>query len=198
MITISIILLLLVFAALTWVIADLQRLKKHNTGIRKVPHQNARQEVMNSVLSEEFFQAHLQLNETVKSLDQQFHSDLQDAQQKLLVSIESNGKSMFDQELAAYQQAMSEARKVLVSITAETHKQLLTLHDTVHTGAQAAVEQEKKILMHQFETHLGDVVTQYLEEVLGEGVDLGAQKNYILKQLDITKAEMIQDINDKF
>lgn len=198
MTTINIILLLLVLAALVWMIADLQRLKKNNTGTRTAPPQNARQEVMNSVLSEEFFQAHLQLNETVKGLDQQFHSDLQGVQKKLLASIEGDGKSTLNKELTAYQQAMNEARKDLIAITAETHKQLLTLRDTVRTDAQAAVEQEKKVLMHQFEMHLGDVVVQYIEEVLGEGVDLGAQKEYILKQLDTHKAEMMKDINDEF
>lgn len=164
----------------------------------KSPRLTARQEVMGGVLSEEFLQAHLKLNETVKDLDQQFRDDLRATQKKLLTTIESTSTSVFSQEVDAYKEAIAEASRVVVSMTTETAQQLQTMRAKVEKDAHEAVEKEKQLLLHRFEDKLEDVFLQYLEEALGEGVDLGAQKGYILKQLDAHKAEMKRDINDEF
>jgi hypothetical protein len=61
-----------------------------------------------------------------------------------------------------------------------------------HMDRQVAEEHTKRV--EAFNARLGDVVTSYIAESLGDQVDLGAQTSYILKVLEAHKEDIKRDV----
>lgn len=58
------------------------------------------------------------------------------------------------------------------------------------------LESERRILIDKLDRHLGQVVSSYLVESLGDQVDLGAQLPYILAQLEKDKDAIQKDLTN--
>lgn len=61
-----------------------------------------------------------------------------------------------------------------------------------HVDKQVAEEHARRL--EAFNTRLGEVVTSYIAESLGNNVDLGAQSGYILKVLEEHKEDIKRDV----
>lgn len=183
----------------TWQLYNLQRkLNTYNNYVEEV-HQDA----IEDVLSEEFLgqlrnQAQLQLNNTVKAMDQNLQEAMQASYQKLLTGIEGEAAKIINGELEQYRQTLAEARTSAANVSKEAEKQLIEAKESIQKEAQAAIHEEKQQLLEKLDNKLSDIITHYLVEALGEHVDLGSQKEYILSQLEAHKEEIKQDINDEF
>ena len=59
---------------------------------------------------------------------------------------------------------------------------------------EADLVAERQRLADKFNAKLGDVVSSYLAESLGGGVDLGAQMQYILSSLEAHKEDIKKDL----
>lgn len=163
----------------------------------------AQNEVTRQVLSEEFLgqmrnRAQLELTNTVKSMSQQLQQSLTQSHQQLINSIEQQAAQIINNELEQYRSTLSDARTSAANVSQEVEKQLREAQETIHQDAQAAMQEEKQQLVQHLDDKLSDVITQYLVEALGEHVDLGAQKQYILSQLEDHKEDIKKDINDEF
>lgn len=163
----------------------------------------AQNEVTRQVLSEEFLgqmrnRAQLELTNTVKSMSQQLQQSLTQSHQQLINSIEQQAAQIINDELEQYRSTLSDARTSAANVSQEVEKQLREAQETIHQDAQAAMQEEKQQLVQRLDYKLSDVITQYLVEALGEHVDLGAQKQYILSQLEDHKEDIKKDINDEF
>jgi len=53
---------------------------------------------------------------------------------------------------------------------------------------------ENKHLVEKFDTKIGDVVASYISESLGSGVDLGAQMQFIVSNLESHKEDIKKDL----
>lgn len=183
----------------TWQLYNLQRkLNTYNNYVGEV-----RQDAIEDVLSEEFLgqlrnQAQLQLNNTVKAMDQNLQEALQASHQKLLTDVEGEAAKIINGELEQYRQTIAEARTSAANVSKEAEKQLVEAKESIQKEAQAAIHEEKQQLLEKLDNKLSDIITHYLVEALGEHVDLGSQKDYILSQLEAHKEEIKQDINDEF
>lgn len=163
----------------------------------------AQNEVTRQVLSEEFLgqmrnRAQLELTNTVKSMSQQLQQSLTQSHQQLINSIEQQAAQIINDELEQYRSTLSDARTSAANVSQEVEKQLREAQETIQQDAQAAMQEEKQQLVQRLDDKLSDVITQYLVEALGEHVDLGAQKQYILSQLEDHKEDIKKDINDEF
>lgn len=182
-----------------WQLYNLQRkLYSYNNYAGEV-----RKDAIEDVLSEEFLgqlrnQAQLQLNNTVKAMDQNLQEALQASYQKLLTDIEGEAAKIINGELEQYRQTIAEARTSAANVSKEAEKQLVEAKESIQKEAQAAIHEEKQQLLEKLDNKLSDIITHYLVEALGEHVDLGSQKDYILSQLEAHKEEIKQDINDEF
>ena len=59
---------------------------------------------------------------------------------------------------------------------------------------EAELAGEKKLLAEKFESKMGDVITSYISESLGSGVDLGTQMQFILTSLEAHKDDIRKDL----
>ncbi len=187
---------------MAWVVWRLDRLQRqlstYNNYINKM-----QDEATEQVLNEEFInqmrnRAQLELTNTVKSMSQQLQQSLGQSNQQLMNNIEQQATQIINGELEQYRKTISDASNSAAKISKEAEKQLMESKKSIHKEARAAVQEEKQQLLHQLDAKLSDIVTHYLIEALGEHVDLGSQKEYILSQLESHKEEIKQDINDEF
>jgi hypothetical protein len=153
------------------------------------------------------------LDEMVAALQR----DLTNASKNLTQHVSQVGTQAIDAKLQALEKALSdieanttnnlgakllEADKTLsqleVSATASL-QQIQALIEkkkqSLETAMGADLNQEKARIMKQFDERLADVVGNYLIEVLGQQVDLGAQSKFLFAQLEAHKAELKQEID---
>lgn len=114
--------------------------------------------------------------------------------EKALVDIETSTTNNLGAKLAQADKTLSQVE----SSVAASLQQILTLIDkkrqSLETALNADVSQEKARMLKQFDDRLADVVGNYLIEVLGQQVDLGAQSKYLFAQLEAHKDELKQEI----
>ncbi len=188
-----------VMAWTVWRLIKLQRQLNEYTNYVNQLQDKATEEV----LSQEFLnqmrnRAQLELTNTVKSMDQQLQQTLGQSHQQLMNNVEQQAAQIINGELEQYRQTIADARNSAANVSQETEKQLKETQKTIQEKAQAAAREEQKQLIQRLDDKLGDVITHYLLEALGEHVDLGSQKDYILSQLESRKEDIKQDINDEF
>lgn len=197
-----IILAFIIMAIMVWVIWQLNKLQNQLNSYNNYVG-DVRQQAIDSVLSEEFLRqlrnhAQLQLTNTVKGMDQNLQTALQSSYQQLLEGIEQEATKIINGELEQYRQTIAEARNSAANISKEAEKQLIEAKESIQEEAQAAVREEKQQMLQRVDDKLSDVVVNYLVEALGEHVDLGSQKDYILSQLEAHKEDIKKDVNDEF
>ena len=187
---------------MVWTLWQLQKLQKHlnvyNDYVGEV-----REGVISEVITEEFLgqlrnQAQLQLTNTVRAMDEELKQALGQSYQQLMQNIEQEAARIINGELEEYRKTISDAKLAASNVSSETERQLSEIRSQVQGQAESAVREEKKRLSAELEAKLSDIVVYYLVEALGEGVDLGSQRQYILQQLEAHKEDIKKDINDEF
>ncbi len=185
-----------------WTLWQLQKLQKHlnvyNDYVGEV-----REGVISEVITEEFLnqlrnQAQLQLTNTIRAMDKELQQALSQSYQQLMQNIEQEAARIINGELEQYRKTISDAKDAASNVSSETERQLSEIRTQVQEQAESAVREEKKRLAGEIESKLSDIVVYYLVEALGEGVDLGSQRQYILQQLEERKEDIKRDISDEF
>lgn len=124
-----------------------------------------------------------------------FGEDLKATSARLGEQVSRLTTTVIEEELTAYQQTLEEVRttavKAMEDIRAATEAQRKELRE----GLQADLTAERDRLIAKFDTKLGDVVSGYIAESLGGGVDLGAQMQFILKSLESHKDDIKKDLS---
>jgi len=192
-------LLALLLLWVTWQVQLLrQQLSSYNSYVSEV-----HEETLERVFTDDFLNslrnhAELQLNNAVDKTHNELEHALQSSYQRLLQGVEQQAAQVFNQEMESYRQTISDAKSAASNIAKESEQQLTEIRQTIEKQSQAAIREEKQKLLKQLDDKLGDVVTHYLAESLGENVDLGSQKEYILQQLESHKEDIKKDMNDEF
>lgn len=125
---------------------------------------------------------------------QVFSEDLKATSARLGEQVSRLTTTVIEEELTAYQQTLEEVRKsaaeAMNKIRAAVEQQRIELRQ----GLEADLAAERQRQVERFNAKLGDVVSSYIAESLGGGVDLGAQMQYILASLEAHKDEISKDL----
>lgn len=125
---------------------------------------------------------------------QTFGTDLQNTSAKLSEQVSRLTTTVIEEELEAYQKTLEEVRKVATQAMDQIHQAVEHQRVELRQGMEAELEGEKKLLADKFDAKIGDVVSSYISESLGSGVDLGAQMQFILTSLEAHKEEIRKDL----
>ena len=127
---------------------------------------------------------------------QNFGSDLKSTSTKLSDLVSRLTTDVVEKELAAYHETLDGVRhtatEAMEKIRAAVDEQRLELRKSME--ADVAAEQAR--LIERFDAKLGDVVTSYITESLGGGVDLGSQMAYVVSSLEAHKEEIKKDLTN--
>lgn len=125
---------------------------------------------------------------------QTFGTDLQGTSTRLSEQVSRLTTKVIEEELEAYQKTLEEVRHVATVAMEQIHQAVEHQRVELHQGMEAELAEEKKHLAAKFDAKMGDVVSSYISEALGSGVDLGAQMQFILSSLEAHKDEIRKDL----
>jgi len=123
-----------------------------------------------------------------------FGKDLTATSQLLSKQVERLTTDVITRELDQYAQTLEQVRTVASEAAAQIHKTITEQQASLQKALEetVAVEQERRLT--QIDSHLSEIISSYLVEALGAGVDLGAQTDYIMKSLEGHKADIKKDL----
>lgn len=123
-----------------------------------------------------------------------FGTDLKATSTRLTEQVSRLTTTVIEEELEAYQKTLEEVRKVATQAMDQIHEAVEHQRVELRQGMEADLAEEKKLLADKFDSKFGDVVSSYISESLGSGVDLGAQMQFILTSLEKHKDEIRKDL----
>jgi F0F1-type ATP synthase membrane subunit b/b' len=130
----------------------------------------------------------------ITSASQQLGVDLKSTSERLSQQVENLTTKVIEEELGSYKQTLEEVRKVATETMEQIHQAVETQRTELHASMEQELAQERKRLVAQFDTRLGDIVASYVAESLGGGVDLGSQLQYITQTLEANKEALKKDL----
>ena len=123
-----------------------------------------------------------------------FGTDLQATSTRLTEQVSRLTTTVIEEELVAYQKTLEEVRHVAIQAMEQIHEAVEHQRVELRDGMETELAAEKKLLADKFDAKIGDVVSSYISESLGSGVDLGAQMQFILTSLEAHKEEIRKDL----
>jgi hypothetical protein len=123
-----------------------------------------------------------------------FGTDLQATSQRLSEQVSRLTTTVIEEELEAYQKILEQVRQTATQAMDQIHQAVENQRIELREGMEAELAAEKKMLADKFDAKFGDVVSSYISESLGSGVDLGAQMQFILTSLESHKEEIRKDL----
>lgn len=123
-----------------------------------------------------------------------FGTDLQATSTRLSEQVSRLTTTVIEEELEAYQKTLEEVRHVATQAMEQIHQAVEHQRVELRDGMEVELAAEKKLLADKFDAKMGDVVSSYISESLGSGVDLGAQMQFILTSLEAHKEEIRKDL----
>lgn len=136
---------------------------------------------------------------------EQLQLDLGQTAAALNKRLEQLGRDIVDDELKRYKSSLDELQHQADDALRATHdtiaghqeamrQQLAEQQAAMLAQMQADVETEKKRLLAQIDTRLGDAAASFLVESLGSDVDLGAQLPSLIAQIESNKDEFKKQV----
>ena len=99
-----------------------------------------------------------------------------------------------DASLKNREATIAEQQSVQQAELIDRQRQLTAKQAELETRLEAEFAQRREAYAAQLETKLGDAVTAFLTDTLGQQADLGAQMPYLLSQLESHKADLIREV----
>lgn len=131
----------------------------------------------------------------IQELTGTFAQDLAATSKKLSDQVERLTTEVISTELEQYQATMDQVR----GIADQAAAQIKAAMEQQQAGLQQAVEQavaaERDQRLAQIDSRLSQIISSYLVESLGSGVDLGAQADYIVQSLESHKEDIKKDLS---
>lgn len=125
-----------------------------------------------------------------------FGADLQGTSKQLTEQVSRLTTKVIEEELEAYQKTLEEVRQVAIQAMNQIREAVEHQRIELRQGMEQELATERQHLVEKFDAKMGDVISSYISEALGSGVDLGAQMQFILTSLEAHKADIRKDLTD--
>lgn len=131
---------------------------------------------------------------SVKQASQHFNHDIAKTSRTLNELIVKLTTTVVEEELVDYRRSLSEARTVALQSLTGIQKTIKQQQALLQADMEAAIKNRQTELLERLDEKIGTVVANYMVEALGQGVDLGAQREYLLASLERNKETLKKDI----
>lgn len=132
--------------------------------------------------------------QAVAESSQQFKADLGDTSKKLNTLIVRLTTEVVERELDDYRQGLVAARQQALTSLQQMQQAVEAKQKELEADVNSELAKRQAYLMERLDKRLGQAVTTYLVESLGQGADLGAQREYMLAQLEAHKDELKKEV----
>jgi hypothetical protein len=138
--------------------------------------------------------SHEIFTEAVEKASKQFNQDLEDTNSRLNELILKLSTDVVDQEIEQYRTGLAQARASALATLAQMQVAVEEKQESIEKDLEAEVAKRRDFLMKRLDKKLGSAVAAYIVECLGQGADLGAQREYVLKTLEQNKEAFKQEL----
>ncbi|HUC20298.1 MAG TPA: hypothetical protein VMR98_02265 [Candidatus Polarisedimenticolaceae bacterium] len=101
-----------------------------------------------------------------------------------------------EKELEQYRQNVDEARKAALASLANMQTTVESQQQKLQADIDQALAERRAYLLERLDKNLGQAVSAYLVESLGQAADLGAQRAFLLESLERHKADLKSEFGD--
>lgn len=119
-----------------------------------------------------------------------FKSDMEKTSRRLGEQVTNLTTIVIEKELDNFHKVLSDVNKSATTTLSQIQEVLEKRRGELEQQMQSEIADEKARLLKKFDERLADIVSSYLVESLGQGVDLGAQTAYIIRNLEEHKEEL--------
>ncbi len=123
-----------------------------------------------------------------------FGEDLKATSTRLSEQVSRLTTNVIEEELEAYQKTLEGVRQTATEAMENIRQAVEQQRVELRQSMEADFASEKERMAAKFDTKLGDIVSSYISESLGGGVDLGSQLQYVVNSLEEHKAELKKDL----
>lgn len=102
-----------------------------------------------------------------------------------------------EKEMEVYRTALGQARDASIQSLQQMQTTIESRQQELVEGVEGELQKRKQALIDRLDAKLGAAVAAYVVESLGQGVDLGAQRSYLLQSLEAHKDELKKDLLDE-
>lgn len=103
-------------------------------------------------------------------------------------------RKVLKDEFSAYEESIKTAKDIAIDSIKKTQSAVEEQRNLLEKQIAEQVQAEKQVLIERFTTNMSQIISHYLVDVLGDEVALDQQMEYIFKQLEDAKADMVEDI----
>ncbi len=99
-----------------------------------------------------------------------------------------------EEEFKKYEQSITDAKQLAIEALQKTNDVIDEQRAHLSEQLDAELDKEKERMITQFQANMGDVVNHYIVAAIGNQIDLSDQLEYILNDLELNKAAILEDI----
>ena len=97
-------------------------------------------------------------------------------------------------EFKKYEQSISDAKQLALDSIDKTVATIEQQRHFLETQLQSQAEAQKGRILEQFEREMASIINHYILRAIGNQIDLSDQLEYILAELENSKAAIIEDV----
>lgn len=99
-------------------------------------------------------------------------------------------------EFKKYEQSIGDAKQLAVNSISKTQSLLEDQRAALTNEVKDQLTKDKDQLVKNFEGHMAEIINHYVLQAIGDQIDLTAQLDFILGDLEANKQAIIEDIKD--
>jgi hypothetical protein len=141
-------------------------------------------------------QAQTAFAKAVEEGAQTFHADLEGTSEQLNKLIIRITTDVVERELGEYRDSLAKAREAALGSLAQMQSAVEQKQKDLEADVDAELAKRRQYLMERLDRRLGAAVAAYVVESLGMNADLGAQRAFLLENLEHHKKELKQEVLD--
>jgi hypothetical protein len=95
-----------------------------------------------------------------------------------------------------YQEAIDSAKRLATESIEKTKEAIDDQRKSLGAQMEKEITEEKERRVKHFEENMTDIINHYIEQAIGDQIDLQDQLEYILSELDTNKAAILEDVRN--
>jgi hypothetical protein len=100
------------------------------------------------------------------------------------------------EEFDKYEQSIMDAKQLAIDAIEKTNTAVDEQRKALGEELQKEIKEQKIHLIKHFEENMADVINHYVLSAIGNQIDLTDQLEYILAELEASKADIVEDISN--
>jgi hypothetical protein len=136
------------------------------------------------------------LQQAVDQQVKEFAAGLRQTAAEQQETIKSLSAQITDRQAAAQQQLLEQWQQNLAASASQLQTALKDQSQRLSEQSEAEIAAYKQKMLDRFDHHIDAVVQAFIQDSLGGRVDLGAQMDFLLEQLEAKKAAIKKDLQN--